>query len=299
MREIQLSFPGNEVKKSNELARAQIKGTGIWELRIIDLVSSVIRKDDPDYKEYLIPAQGACNSGRAGGRDLAQIDEACDNLTQSNVRLPKAVVKGKAAGSGFTYYSLFSKISYDKGYITVEFHPDLRPLFLANKNYTLYSLFESLAISSGHSNKLFQWLKSWSNTEKQKKIFLHELQDILDVSPSLRERYGNFKARVLVPAYNQINSKTSLRYEYHEIKKGRKVEFINFIFDKELREKHLAKLEKEAREKKLAKEKRDTKQQLKLSREALPCFKKYEAAGACPDDQGKKCKFCKSFFWKK
>jgi plasmid replication initiation protein len=154
-----------------------------------------------------------------------------------------------------------------------------------------------LAIPSNYSNKLFQLLKSWDDGP-EKTLSLDYLQDTLDVPPALRERFSNLKARVLKPAYKHIHAKTSLVYEYEEIKEGRKVVAIRFIFAPERIAEHKAKLAQAKEEKKTLGKQRKAKKQAKDIKTAFPCFKRYEKSGSCPKDKGAHCRICQEFFWR-
>jgi len=277
-----IPLPGGEVKKSNLLVRTPIPFESVWELRIIDLVASVVNERDAVLQEYLVPAK-FCASGRKsiGGREFSEIDRACDNLTKSNVRLP--------CEGGFDYYPLFAKCGYRNGLIRAQVHPDLLPHFLVHKRFTLYSRFEGLKIPSGYSKRLHELLKSYDDLPEIT-IPLTELHEVLDVSPSLRKQYSNFVNRVLVPGHEHIKANTSLIYDWKAIKSGRRVVAICFVFDEARVEWLLSEKRKREEENQKRKEEERHKKEIKLFTAAARCLR----SGVCRPKKNEVCRYCQA-----
>ena len=124
---------------------------------------------------------------------------------------------------------VLSIIKYKKGSIELKVNDQLAPYLLDLKSkFTKYSLQEVLSLKSGFSMRLYQLLAQYQYRQEVE-FSLEKLRFCLNVDDGKLQRFFDFKKRVLEPAKNEINEKSSLRFEYKLIKKGRKVIAIKFI----------------------------------------------------------------------
>lgn len=269
MAERRISLPEPVVKISNALARAARAVKSVYEPRLVALVASRVRQDDRDFQEYEISLSDLLG-GPADGRTHKLVAKVVDGLMGRVLTLPRA--------NGWAKYGVFSKCSYDgqAGVVRARFDPDLKPHFLSlNEYFTEYSLTEFLLLPSTYSQRLFEILKSWDD-KPECKISISDLFTMLDVPETLR-RYPDFRRYVLEKAHKDILEKTSLRYEWEPIKRGRAVFEIRFTF-------------RAARSKKIttAKQTAASAQNNALLRKAVACFK----AGACSPKKSRLCELC-------
>ena len=273
------------VKKSNTLCRASWYPSK-WEARLVALVASKIHTEDKDFKRYEIPIADILQDTK-GGKSYKLIDKATDYAMSRVVKLKKN------NSEGYKKYNLFFECDYtpEKGILTVKLHPKLKPHFLDLKqNFAKYDLTQFLLLPSTYSQRIFEILRSWDN-EPEVTIDLDELHIMLNVPPSLKSDYKNFKRLVLVKSYNDIHKHTDLKYEWEPVKKGRKIVAIRFIFAAKRAQKAVAKQKTE-------KQKRKSEHNNKYGKIALICIEKHRKnGGICKSDQSSAaCKLCRDNF---
>ena len=276
MAERQLPLPGEIVKKSNVLARARWPVSSVWEPRLVALVAARVRSDDVEFQEYEIPIQEIIQE-KQDGQTYQRVAAVIENLMGRVV-----TISDPAKPKSWKKYTLFSKCELDseRNVLIARFDPDMMPHYLAlSKHFTQYNLLEFLTLPSIYSQKLFELLKSW-NDQQEKTIDLAELFVFLNVPESHRKDFAAFRRRVLEKAYNDINTRTKLRFEWEPIKQGKAVVAIKFIFSKNKRSTRTTKaVEKES------------KQNNALFLAATACLKK--KGGTCMHPSKKKqCTLC-------
>lgn len=116
--------------------------------------------------------------------------------------------------------------------IILKVNNDFRPYLIGLKAYfTQYSLQETIQFKSVYSMRLYQILSQW--TYKQSVEYsIEKLRFMLDIEHTEYKLYGDFKRKVLEVAYKEINKSSTLRFDYQEIKTGKKITSINFIIKK-------------------------------------------------------------------
>ncbi len=263
------------VKISNALARASRAVKSVYEPRLVALIASRVRQDDLDFQEYEISLSDLLG-GASDGRTHKLVATVVDSLLGRILTLPRA--------NGWAKYGIFSKCEYDgqAGVIRARFDPDLRPHFLSlNEYFTEYSLTEFLLLPSTYSQRLFEVLKSWDD-KPQVEISLSDLFSMLDVPSSHRSDFAAFRRRVLEKAKKDISEKTTLRFEWEAIKKGRAVFSVRFIFGRRA----VGIESKKAEEKK---QKASESNNL-LMQKAVKCFREY--GENCQPQKSKMCDLC-------
>jgi plasmid replication initiation protein len=281
---LHLPLPSELVKKSNALARSKWQSESLWEQRIVALVASKVHEADEDFFTYRIPV-----AELTGVSDANLSGFQYEEIKKSILRLGKAAiyVPGKNPRN-FMQYTIFAKCGYEDGFIVAGFHPDLKPHYLQLKGkFTEFSLMQFMMLPSSYSQKMFEFIKSWSGLP-EKTILVDELHDFLDSPDSLRNDFRQFRTRVLEKSYKDIHEKTTLRFKWEPVKKGKRVESIRFIFSKSRRE--IA----EATAKKLKQAKQSTANN-KIVNEAVKCFNEKGSTCKTSDNKKKVCEICNEF----
>lgn len=263
------------VKISNALARASRAVKSVYEPRLVALIASRVRQDDLDFQEYEISLSDLLG-GASDGRTHKLVATVVDSLLGRILTLPRA--------NGWAKYGIFSKCEYDgqAGVIRARFDPDLRPHFLSlNEYFTEYSLTEFLLLPSTYSQRLFEVLKSWDD-KPQVEISLSDLFSMLDVPSSHRSDFAAFRRRVLEKAKKDISEKTTLRFEWEAIKKGRAVVSVRFIFGR--RAVGIESKKAEERKQKVSESNN------LLMQKAVKCFREY--GENCQPQKNKMCDLC-------
>nr|CRY94039.1 hypothetical protein [uncultured prokaryote] len=239
-------FQYDVVKKSNAIVRARWEPESIWEPRIVALVASKVRADDEDFQTYRIPVieLTGLSDENLRGNQYQDISRSIEHLGKATIR-----IEGNKPRN-FRQYNIFSMCGYEDGYLIARFDPDLKPHFLnLREQFTEYSLTQFLMLPSTYSQRIFEFLKSWSSIPDLI-VSVAELHELLNTPQSLRKDFRNFRIRVLEKAHKDITDHTSLSFEWEPVKVGRSVEKIRFIFNggkKALSQKEQSKAKEEKR----------------------------------------------------
>ena len=280
----QLPLPGEIVKKSNAIARARWQPESIWEPRIVALVASKVRESDEDFQTYKIPVAellGVSDENLAG-KQYQDISRSIAHLGKATIRIEGIKPRN------FRQYNIFAMCGYVDGYLIAGFHPDLKPHFLNLKaQFTAYNLFEYLTLPSAYSQRIFEFLKSWSNAPEVV-VSVAELHEMLNTPESFRKDFRQFRTRVLEKAHKDILAHTSLRFEWEQVKTGRSVEAVRFMFAPG--RKAIAEAEK-----KKAKEEKQRRLANERMLRALACAKEKKGECTTKDNKPIVCKACDYF----
>ena len=216
-RPVQQILPmGTEVKKANTMCQAKVRhvSKSVYINRIIAALISTIHKDDTEFKQsYTIDVKSLVEE-QPNINYWSYIKKTCKDLVQSGIELEDE------EENRLKYYNYFQSIEYYSGMITARFSDELQPYLLQlRKEFTKYKLIEYLRLSTPYSQKLFEYVKSWSGAERHE-IKIEKLHDILGVPESYRKNFKNFRIFILEKAYKEIIEKTELRFEMFPIKVG-------------------------------------------------------------------------------
>jgi plasmid replication initiation protein len=270
------------VVKSNALIRAKWSIESIWEPRLIARLAARVKPDDEDFKVYVMPITELVGKNANGKvyRDLANVIR---NMMSRTITIYES-------DSREVIYNLFSMCAIDskKGIIEICFHSNLKPHYLnLHKHFTKYSLEEFLQLPSIYSQRVYEILKSWSD-KIEVTISLEDLYKYLDVPPSFRKDFNNFRLRVLEKAHEDITTLTGFRFNWLPVRPGRrKVTAIQFIFNQDLFEKREA-------VKAAAEKEREIEEHSASQRAVIRCRNKLLKSGSfCrPKNSSRVCKFC-------
>ena len=112
--------------------------------------------------------------------------------------------------------------------IELSFSPYLKPYLLQLKTaFTSYRLSNILSLKSGYTIRLYELMKKWQHLGRWE-CSVDSLREKMGATSKAYSLYGNFKNKILLPSVEELNEHTDLFVRYKEIKKGRKVEKIEF-----------------------------------------------------------------------
>lgn len=279
----QLTLPMEEVKKSNAFIRSKLKLDDVVTARIFTSIIACIKPADRDFLNYSIPAQAILPEG-SGGKEYTQIKNALKSITGHVVEMPLS----DEPNSDFAVYPLFSGARYEKGVITAQVHPDLKPHFIGlAKLFTTYNRTDFLVLSTSYAQRMFEILCSYEKTFPSVAIPLKELHRMLNTTPSLEQDFAQFRRRILEPTQKEITQKTRLTYQWKTVKTGRAVTAVEFTFSEKKKEEK----EKKAQLNKVEKMQKYMKPAIACAKETHPIF----TEGKCPNEKLRtfKCRMCK------
>jgi len=289
MAKIQSALPLGIVKKHNDIVRARIH---IGSIRITDarigvhasnilasLVAEINEGDDCD-KQYSVSVNKFIEGG---GNSYKYIRKTCHFLKSAFAEIERVELSSNRPE--LVLRSFFSEIVYKNGVIYAIFNKRMHPyLFELKERYTSYELAELIMLPTFYSKRLFEILWSYARSYPEATIPLVDLHFMMSTPKSFEDNFKDFRRRVLEKAYNDIK-KTSLKFEWEPVKKGRSVEAVRFIFS----QKRIAIAQASASE---AAKNKQSKENNTLARAASQCAK--EKKGACTEQDNKKkvCNLC-------
>ena len=155
------------------------------------------------------------------------LNKACRKLMKTDLTLPRN------ESSELWQINVCSMAKYNKkeGYITIEFTDRIMPyLSQVRQKFVLYNLKEIANFNSLYTTRLYELIQEFKDTGYMLKS-VEKLRDIFAVGDSFR-LYSDFKRRTFDHACKEINNNHELNLGYEEIKEGRKVIAVKFVFKK-------------------------------------------------------------------
>lgn len=216
----------NIVSKSNELNLRAYKLTRLEQLVILSIVS-MIEPTDEDFKEYKLCIKDFLEL--LGIKDKTKYNQ----LPKITKGLMRKVIEIKRP-HGLLQVAWLCSVEYDNldGSILVQFAPKLKPYLLNLKNnFVSYKLQNVSKLTSKYSIRVYELLKQY----EFKKVFdfnLEEFRLLIGLDEFEYPRYSNFKQKILLKTYKELKEKTDIKFEFEEIKTGRKVTGIRFYIEK-------------------------------------------------------------------
>ena len=213
----------NWVTKSNHLIESTYKLT-LQEQRILLVLASKVQPSDDILKTYHFRTKDFIEiiGNKKGTGFYTYIKQIVNELQTKRLTIKKD-------GKEFNYNWVITSIYEDnKGYITLQFHPELKGFFLELKEkFTSYQLENVVRLNSVYSIRIYELLKQYERIRKRK-LTLEDLRYFLGIEKDKYKQYGHLKNKVLLVAQKEINEKTDIQFTFSEIKTGRKVTGFEF-----------------------------------------------------------------------
>ena len=201
-----------------------------WEIKIIAKVSSLIQKDDDDFKEFTFKSSDMLNELGFGLKNHIQLKETIEKLITKKITIQK---EKETLVTTFLSSCIYR---HDTSEIILRFDPNLKPYLLQLKdNFTKCYLEDVLSLSSFYAIRIYELCKQYEKI-KERKIDVIQLKEILEIENKYK-KYNDFKKYVLEIAEREINEKTDIHISFEEIKTSRKVTSIKFNIEKKELEK--------------------------------------------------------------
>ena len=195
------------------------------EQKIILTMVSMIEPSDKDFKDYMISIRDFHEMlGLEGREHYTEIKTVVESLMTKVVEIPL-----EDKGWLMTHWVSTARYIDGSGVIQLRFAPELKPYLLQLKTvFTSYKLNNILSLKSVYAIRLYELMKKWQQVS-QWECSIDSLRGKLGASNKSYNLYGNFKNKILIPAIKELNEQTDLFIQYTEVKKGRKVDAIEFI----------------------------------------------------------------------
>jgi plasmid replication initiation protein len=153
------------------------------------------------------------------------LKQAIDKLIKTDIRVEKPDDKG------FWRINVCSMAEYNKhsGSITVNFTDHIMPyLAQVRQKFTLYNLKEISNFGSLYTTRLYELLQDFKTTGWMLKS-VEELRESLAVGTKFMS-YNDFKKYTFAHACQEINDNYDMNLTFEEIKTGRKIVAVKFLF---------------------------------------------------------------------
>lgn len=155
------------------------------------------------------------------------LNKACRKLMKTDLTLPRN------ESSELWQINVCSMAKYNKkeGYITIEFTDRIMPyLSQVKEKFVLYNLKDIANFGSLYTTRLYELIQEFKDTGFIIKS-IEQLREIFAVGNNFK-RYNDFKRRTFDHACQEINDNYKMNLGYEEIKEGRKVIAVKFVFKK-------------------------------------------------------------------
>lgn len=210
------------IVKSNYIVEASYK-LSLGEQRVIYILTSMIDKDDEEFKPYKLTIKEFAEILGTKNKDLySRVSQYVELLRERDLTIvrEKSVLKTKWLSS--------AEYFVDEGYVELEFSPKLKPyLLMLKERFTKLSLDQMVSFASQYSGRIYELLKQYEKI-RERIFVIEDLKVLLGIELGEYKLYADFKRKVLAKAKKEINSNSDLKIEFEEIKTGRKVTSIKF-----------------------------------------------------------------------
>jgi len=232
-----ISSTNNEVvREANEFV---FSNTGLSEIQMNMFVRALTKFDiDPEKidieRRYMVEFQRS---------EIPHIRGRKERIIEQLEGLQDIKAKRILPGGGWEKLIPFPKIGkYENGTIKIWFDGEyLKPIMEQKKGYAVFHIAEMFSLNGLYPKRLFEMFCSYKNrSTKRFEIEISILKEILGAEDKYKDNHGVFFKRVLAPAIDQINEKTSIKVNaaYRKRKKGRNPAM--FIFDIERKDKKVS-----------------------------------------------------------
>ncbi len=214
------------IRQHNAITEARYDMSSL-EKNIFYMLLSQLRREDPRERVYSISVKSL---SAIQGKAIEHIQ-----FKKAAKKLLEQVMSARLGTGKFKEVSLFSSSEYirGKGTIEIELSEDIRDfLFHINKSFTEFELREALLLKSKYAKRMYEMLCQYKDTglfiisinELKERLLLIDPQTKKDKYP----KYGLLRAKVLDIVQREINEKTSINFEYTEVKTGKRFSHLNF-----------------------------------------------------------------------
>jgi len=224
----------NIVQKSTPLQSLWKSSLGLGEFKVLDTYLSRIDSHHPERRTVKFSKEEFERLLGITEVKPAALKKYTDHLCQQIVELETP----KRNKQGYHRITLFCEVEVDtdedgQWYVLLSCSPQaMEYVFnIEHIGYLRYHLKNVLQLKSRYSYVMFVYLLKRCKLNDTLKVTIEELKKLLGCSEDkLYEDYKYFNQRILKKCHEEINEKTTLKYDYEPIRVGRKVKEIKFRF---------------------------------------------------------------------
>lgn len=211
------------IVKSNNFIEAKYR-LSLIEQRLVLKLASIIKKDDEDFKPYIFNVSDLLKEFNMHEKDYKYFKDTVLSLMKRVMKIRDFQEKTEL------YIAFLSSAKYyeNEGTVKLCFDPELKPYMLQLKqNFTSYKFEDIRRLKSIYAIRFYELLIQYKTIKKRTFEYKH-LRELLGIDKKEYPRYNNFKSRVILQAQKELQAKSNLYFTFKEIKKGRKVDKLEF-----------------------------------------------------------------------
>ena len=229
-----MGIKNQKIRQSNDLVESPYaQEFSAHEIKIFEIAAAGITLSDIDSvpkrynKRYVFTATQLSSLLNTSVSTIShEIEKTASRIMKKTIHLRKVLNDGTVE---FEMINIIPYARYKHGVLEFDLNYAIIPyLTEINKNFTEYQLHYLLVMTSSSAIKLYKLLYQYKTIGKRK-FTINDLKNQFGVQGKYPQ-YGPFKKYVVNPSITQINKATDLIVDYNEIKVGRKVEELEFIF---------------------------------------------------------------------
>ena len=155
------------------------------------------------------------------------LKKAIDKLMKTDIKVERS------ENNSIVRINICSQAEYKKreGSIIIQFTDSIMPyLSQVRQKFVLYNLKEIADFNSLYTTRLYELIQQFKDTGYLVKS-LEQLREVFAVGDKFK-KYNHFKNRTFDHACKEINANYEMNLKYEEIKEGRKVVAVKFVFKK-------------------------------------------------------------------
>ncbi len=210
----------NLIVQGNQLINARYK-LSVQESRLLYAAMSLIKPEDEDFKKYKIHVSDLSNYlGLVGGNIYNSLRKVTHSLISKSIVIEDS--------EGWKEFPLLTFAEYEKSdnSITLQFHPEMRPFLLQQKqSFTQAKLQNLIKYGSSYTSRIYLFLRQCL-TFKRRDILVEDLKNKLELD---NYEYNDLKRRVLLPAKLEMQEYSDIRFELIEHKQNKKIHKLTFL----------------------------------------------------------------------
>lgn len=220
------------IEQLNDLIMAQYAMT-LFERRIFIAIIEQIEIELIEVGEVKVVPEIIVDARQIIAASGLKGESAFMELQKATINLIKHVCKITET-DGLLQVSLLSSAKYlkGKGQIKLRIDTNLHQYLLKLKNqFSIYNLEKLISFKSYYSQCFYELFKKLPKSNGTLTISINQLRKILKINETEYERYFDFKRYIIQQAQKELTIHDT-SFEFREIKQGKKVIALQFLFKK-------------------------------------------------------------------
>lgn len=210
----------SQVRKSNVFIDGRYR-FNLQEQKILLQIISKIKMDEKEFTSYFVSWAELKSISKNYLDSVKKIDESCEKLKNKTIKIKR--------GNTEDNFGFLSGWTVTPGHgVHFRIDPGMKEMLLdllEDGNFTLIGLEPLMSLSSAHSIRLFEVLKSQQWKKQPVVLSLDRIKWSLDIDAKSKtySDFGTFRVHILEKAQKAFRDHTDIIFTWVPIKEGRKV----------------------------------------------------------------------------